>query len=258
MSYNVQNIIAVLPIRTKKELRSFICSCLASCKLLVLLALTFDASAQTPTTTTLTTFQNPSCLNEAVVLTATVDNPAATGIVRFYDGITVLGEASLNAGAASLSVSTLTAGVHNNITATYFGVAPFNGSSSTAIVHTVNSPPGFSVQPSPQTAGIGCTVSFAASATGTAPFTYQWRKNGIEITGATDDTYPVINVALSDASDYDVVITNSCGTVVSTAASLSINPSLTPGSINTSGGNYAQNGNHGVASDCMAGALCRR
>ncbi|WP_276504987.1 PKD domain-containing protein, partial [Terrimonas pollutisoli] len=98
---------------------------------------------------------------------------------------------------------------------------------------TVNSPPTISNQPSAQTVGIGCAASFSVTASSTLSFTYQWRKNGVNISGATSDNYAIPNVAAGDAGNYDVLITNSCGTVTSVSAALNVNPPLNPGSHNT-------------------------
>jgi len=170
MNSGVHYFISFLSIRIKSEQLTFIRAGQIFFGFLFLLAFGLKVEGQTPTTTTLSSSPNPSCLNEAVTLTATVDQIAVTGTVNFYDGITLLGSGTLSLGVASLSISTLTAGVHNNITATYLGVAPYNGGTSLAITHTVNSPPAISGQPIAQTVGIGCTASFSVTSSGTAPF----------------------------------------------------------------------------------------
>jgi hypothetical protein len=43
---------------------------------------------------------------------------------------------------------------------------------------------------------------------------YQWRKNGVEIPGATDATYRIWRVLPQDSGAYDVVVTSECGTVL--------------------------------------------
>lgn len=74
-----------------------------------------------------------------------------------------------------------------------------------------------------QCAGSAFTVS--AVATGTAPLTYQWRKNGIAITGATNSSYSVATITSADAANYSVVVTNACGSVTSNNAALTV-PSI--------------------------------
>ena len=43
---------------------------------------------------------------------------------------------------------------------------------------------------------------------------YQWRKNGVLISGATDSVYIIKSVKLNDAGKYDVIVGNGCGSSV--------------------------------------------
>ena len=56
------------------------------------------------------------------------------------------------------------------------------------------------------------------TATGTQPFTYQWRKDGTAIAGATNRTLTLANVTSSAAGAYTVVVTNAQGTATSSSA----------------------------------------
>ncbi|MER3465646.1 MAG: phage tail protein, partial [Chitinophagaceae bacterium] len=57
---------------------------------------------------------------------------------------------------------------------------------------------------------------------------YQWRKGGTNIIGATSSTLTLNNISAVDAGSYDVVITSSCGTTVtSTAVNLTLNAATT-------------------------------
>ena len=73
----------------------------------------------------------------------------------------------------------------------------------------------------------GLPVSFAVQATGSAPVSYQWFKGSDPINGATSNTYSNANVALADAGDYSVRITNPVNTVTSRTAKLVVNRDLT-------------------------------
>ncbi len=81
------------------------------------------------------------CYGATVILTATVAGGSNGDTVRFFDNGTLLGPASLSGGIATLSASSLTAGVHNSITATYLGNDNANPSSSSARWVTVNALP---------------------------------------------------------------------------------------------------------------------
>jgi uncharacterized protein GlcG (DUF336 family) len=69
---------------------------------------------------------------------------------------------------------------------------------------------------------VGSTVSLTVVADGTPPLAYQWRKDGANITGATQDSFTIGSVGLADAGSYSAVVSNKVGTASSNAASLSV------------------------------------
>ncbi len=76
----------------------------------------------------------------------------------------------------------------------------------------------------PQSTVTGCTGSsatFTVTANGSG-LSYQWRKNGNPISGANASSYTISNLITADAGNYDVVITNNCGTVTSSVSNLTI------------------------------------
>lgn len=81
-------------------------------------------------------------------------------------------------------------------------------------------PPSITSQPAPQISGLTGSVSFSVTATGSPAPTYQWRKNGNDIGGATSATLSLTNLVAGDAATYSVVVTNPAGTVTSSGASL--------------------------------------
>ena len=83
-------------------------------------------------------------------------------------------------------------------------------------------PPSVITQPSAQAVNSGGTVVFSVVADGDPAPTYQWRKDGGNIGGATGSTLTITNAAPGDAGNYDVVITNTAGTVTSNAVSLTV------------------------------------
>ena len=54
---------------------------------------------------------------------------------------------------------------------------------------TVNGPPSITTQPANQTVSVGQTATFSVTATGTAPLSYQWQKNQVNIAGATSSSF---------------------------------------------------------------------
>lgn len=77
-------------------------------------------------------------------------------------------------------------------------------------------------QPSAATVTAGNTATFAVGVDGTGPFTFQWRRDGANIVGATSAVITLNNVALPNAGAYSVVVSNSAGTIVSSNAILSV------------------------------------
>jgi len=57
---------------------------------------------------------------------------------------------------------------------------------------------------------------------GSLPLTFQWRKDGVEILGATNPSYLLVNAQTNDAGKYSVVVTNLYGSVTSSDANLSL------------------------------------
>jgi hypothetical protein len=100
---------------------------------------------------------------------------------------------------------------------------------SDAAVIIVTETPAINTQPVSQTVTAGTAVTFTVAATGTPTPTYQWRKGGVDISGATSTSFIITSPALADAADYDVVVTNSIGNVTSAAATLTVNigPAIT-------------------------------
>jgi hypothetical protein len=113
-----------------------------------------------------------------------------------------------------------------NDTTTYYVMAIEGScqSARTAVVATVNDRIAIATQPQGQGVCMGSPVAFSIGATGSG-LAYQWRKDGVNIAGATTATYSIANAVTADAGQYDVVITNACGIVVSNAANLSVQSS---------------------------------
>jgi len=74
----------------------------------------------------------------------------------------------------------------------------------------------------------GFPATLTVGATGPQPFSYQWRRAGIPIPGATRQSYTIPSVSTGDADNYDVEVTDSAGSQNSQPALLSVVPSGTP------------------------------
>jgi hypothetical protein len=105
-------------------------------------------------------------------------------------------------------------------------------SANTLATVTVNLTPNGCVaitqQPSSLTRMVGQSATFSVSATGAAPLTYQWRRNGVNIAGATSSSYTITSVAGSDnGAQFSCVVSNPYSTVTSNSATLTATVMLT-------------------------------
>ncbi len=82
--------------------------------------------------------------------------------------------------------------------------------------------PSISGHPLGTTVNVGQLVQFAVTATGTAPLSYQWQRNGQNILLATGASFTLGNVQVADAGDYRVVVGNAAGSVTSQVAKLGV------------------------------------
>ena len=93
---------------------------------------------------------------------------------------------------------------------------------SSAAVLAVQSAPQISSQPLSVTIVVGGNASFTVSATGTPSPIYQWRKDGVNIPGATSPTLAITNAQMANAGNYTVAVINSAGSLVSNPATLTV------------------------------------
>jgi hypothetical protein len=83
-----------------------------------------------------------------------------------------------------------------------------NGASATGTgVYTYLAAPAITAQPASLTRAVGTSATFSVTATGGA-LSYQWRKNGVNISGANARTYTISSVATGSAGTYSVVVNN--------------------------------------------------
>jgi hypothetical protein len=70
---------------------------------------------------------------------------------------------------------------------------------------TITAPPStplITAQPQSVSAVVGQTVAFSISASGSAPLSYYWNRNGAPIPGATNASFTANNVQLSDSGAH--------------------------------------------------------
>jgi hypothetical protein len=92
-----------------------------------------------------------------------------------------------------------------------------------------NTPPQITAQPQSQTVAVGQSVTFSVSATGSQPLSYQWQRNGANISGATSTSYTIASAASTDnGAMFRAVVSNAFGTATSNAATLTVTANSAP------------------------------
>jgi hypothetical protein len=134
-------------------------------------------------------------------------------------GVAISG--ATNASYSITAVQLTDAGSYDVVVSNVAGSA-----TSAAATLTVGNPPVIATQPVSQSVPLTSVVGFTVSATGTAPLTYQWRKNGANFNGAVTASHVMNNLQTGDAGSYDVVVSNAFGTATSSAATLTLTPAV--------------------------------
>ena len=95
------------------------------------------------------------------------------------------------------------------------------------------SAPAITVHPQSQTVISGASVTFAVTAIGTPPLSYQWQKNSLPILGATSATLAIENAQAANVGEYRAVVGNAVTSVSSEVAVLTVlSPTAARASLN--------------------------
>lgn len=174
--------------------------------------------ATAPSITTQPQSQNVSA-GDAVTLTVTAAGTAPLGY-QWYRGDSLLtGENS-----ASLQISNVgftDIGSYSVEVENYFGSVR----SEIAELTPSDEIPTITSQPISTSATAGETTSLSVTATG-ANLAFQWRLNGVPLPGATGASLDLNNLSLADAGHYDVQIVNGLVATLSSAATLTVHPTV--------------------------------
>jgi hypothetical protein len=123
------------------------------------------------------------------------------------------------------SASTSDAGSYTVLVTNSAGTA--TSSAATLIVAAAVTAPTIKSQPVGITINQGQNATFSVGVDLGSSYTYQWKKDGSSLLGATTSTLRLVNVTASQAGSYSVVITNASGSTISSSAVLTVNVPLT-------------------------------
>jgi hypothetical protein len=94
---------------------------------------------------------------------------------------------------------------------------------------TVSQPPTITDQPDSKTVSVGQSVTFTVGASGSGTLTYQWQRNGANISGATSPSFTLASPQLSDSgAGFRCMVKNSVGTATSNTATLTVTSNKAP------------------------------
>jgi hypothetical protein len=194
------------------------------------------AANSTPPTVSITAPANGATVSASVSVLATASGSNGITSVQFLlDGANLGAAVSVAPYATSWDTTQVANGQH--VLAAVAKDSAGNSTISAAVTVNVNnsSAPLIVSQPVSETVIAGQTAAFTVLASGSAPLSYQWSKNGTAIAGAAAATYTTPATTVADSgSVFTVTVSN--GTLpnaTSTGAVLTVTPSTAPPTITT-------------------------
>lgn len=197
--------------------------------LITFYTISVEAGSVAPAITTHPVSQTVTAGNSVTFSAAATGSPEPTYQWK-KGGVNING-----ATAATYTITTTVAG-DAGIYTVFVSNGVGSGVTSNGATLTVNAAPvapSIVTQPANQTVTVGQQASFSVEATGTAPLTYQWRKTGQNINGATNATYTIASTVNGDEATYSVVVTNAVNSVTSNGATLTVNAATAAPAITT-------------------------
>ncbi len=160
------------------------------------------------------------CQNGSVALSVTVAGATPLTFQWRKAGVPVSG-----ATASTLSFPGATPAING-----VYDCVVTNGCGSvttTAVPVSVDTPLTVTTPPATQTVCLGAPATFTVVVAGSVNPTFQWRKDGSPINGATSSSYVIPNAAMSDGGSYTVTVGGACGSILSAPGVLTVDPGPT-------------------------------
>jgi hypothetical protein len=101
-------------------------------------------------------------------------------------------------------------------------------SSVMKVRYTTSLSPVITTQPKSQLISAGYQVTFSVVATGSTPYSYQWLRNGVNISGATAPSYKFTTTLADNGAQFRVRVSNAYGSALSNTATLSVTSDKPP------------------------------
>jgi len=189
----------------------------------------------TPPTVSVTSPASGATVSGTITVSATAsDNVGVVGVQFQVDSINTGAEVTVAPCTLALDTTKLSNGSHS--LAAVARDAAGNHTTSSAVLITVSNAtlPVITAQPTNQSVTAGQTATFSVAATGTAPLSYQWKKNGVNIAGATASSYTTPATTTGDnGSTFQVVVSNSAGSAPSATVTLTVSAAAVAPTITT-------------------------
>ncbi len=147
---------------------------------------------------------------------------------QWYKGATPLSNGGNVSGANSASLALANVSAADQDTYSLRVTNDLGFAISAGATLTVYDSPSITAGPQSATVNAGDSTNFTVTATGGGTLTYQWRKNGANlsdggnISGASSTSLNLSNIGANDAGSYDVVVANQVGSTTSIVATLTV------------------------------------
>jgi len=199
----------------------------------------------------------PAFAGQAVTLTVTATGSPTITYQWKRNGTAISGATSPSYTTQPLSVSTDNGSTYQVVLTNPVAPVPSN-----VVTLTVNPAVAPAITAGPQSMSVIMNeqANFSVTATGSAPLTYQWQKNGAAINGATSSVLTIPSVQSTDAASYTVVVGNAAASITSDPpAVLTVLPPGPNLALNQQASASSQNGNGNTpASAAFDGNLTTR
>jgi len=125
------------------------------------------------------------------------------------------------------ALATAQSGIQYYAEASNGGGSVASNAATITVQDTATAPAIAGDQPADVAVSVGQTATFSVTASGTAPLSYQWARDGADIAGANATSLTVSNLQLSDSgARFSVAVSNGAGQVTSRGALLTVRERL--------------------------------